>query len=257
MSTSPLYLEREDALAVLTLDNPPLNLMTFDMVDALRSAVDEVRSSNARALLVMAAGDLFSAGADVTIFSELTPETAKVHLQRVGASPLQKLEIPTVAAVHGLCLTAGFELALQCDLIWAGASAQFGLVEALVGLTPLAGGTQRLAQRAGIARAAELVLSGRIYDATTMERWGVVNRVLPDDEVALKTQAFAHVLAAGPTEAHRATKKILRAFAEGGVAGADAALPDAAAPVFASADLRSGIASLLENGPGHATFSGT
>jgi enoyl-CoA hydratase/carnithine racemase len=255
MSTSPLRLERDGLLAVLTLGHPPLNLMTFDMVDALQSRVDEVRVSDARALLVTAAGELFSAGADVTIFSDLTTDQAATELRRLGA-PLETLEIPTVAAVHGLCLTAGFEFALQCDLIWAGASARFGLVEALIGLTPLAGGTQRLAQRAGIARAAELVLSGRIYDAAAMERWGVVNRVLPDDELAPKAHAFAHALAAGPTQAHRASKQVLQAFAQGGVTRADAALPDAAAPLFGSTDLRTGIAALREHGPGHATFSG-
>ena len=74
---------------------------------------------------------------------------------------LEALPIPTLALVHGLCLTAGLEVSLGCDMIWAGESAQFGLVEAVVGLTPGAGGTQRMAERAGPARAREFVMTGR------------------------------------------------------------------------------------------------
>ena len=112
--------------------------------------------------------------------------------------------------MQGLCLTAGLELSLACDMIWAAESAQFGLVEAVIGLTPLMGGSQRIAERAGPARARELVMSGG-YDAATLERWNVVNRVLPDSELAEKSMRFAQRLAAGPTRAHHATKRIVRA----------------------------------------------
>src|SRR5438067_2232129 len=103
---------------------------------------------------------------------------------RDGLSPLtrlvQRLEempFPTLSSVHALCLTAGFELSLGCDLIFAAESARFGLVERVVGLTPGAGGTQRVAERAGPARAREFVMSGDLYDAATLERWNVINRV--------------------------------------------------------------------------------
>ncbi len=79
--------------------------------------------------------------------------------------------------MHGLCLTAGLELSLACDLLWAAEGVQFGLVEKVVGITPLMGGTQRMAERAGTARAREFVMTGRLYDAQTLHAWGVVNRV--------------------------------------------------------------------------------
>ena len=97
---------------------------------------------------------------------------------------LEALEMPTLALCHGLCLTAGLEVALGCDMIWAAESARFGLVERVVGLTPGAGGTQRIAERAGPARAREFVMTGRLYDAATLERWNVVNRVLADGDAA-------------------------------------------------------------------------
>ena len=95
-------------------------------------------------------------------------------IRRFGEIP-----IPTVAAVQGLCLAAGLEVALSCDLIWAAEGCNLGLVEAVIGATPFGGGTQRLVARAGAGRAAEAVLTARAYPAETMLDWGVVNRVVP------------------------------------------------------------------------------
>ena len=164
------------------------------------------------------------------------------------------MEIPTVALVHGLCLTAGLEIALGCDIIWAEESSQFGLVEAVVGLTPGAGGTQRMAERAGPGRAREFVYTGGLYDAATLERWGVVNRVVPDGTVHEKGMRFAARLANGPTRAHAATKRIVRAYCEGGVDRADEITPDQFAELFATEDLQRAVQSFLAEGPGKATF---
>jgi enoyl-CoA hydratase/carnithine racemase len=158
--------------------------------------------------------------------------------------------------VHGLCLTAGLEISLACDMIWATDSARFGLVEAVVGLTPGAGGTQRLAERAGPARAAEFVMSGALYDATTLERWNVINRVVPHEELYEKGMRFAHRLADGPTLAHAATKRIIRGYRAGGVDAADKVTPDQFAGLFASEDLKNAVDSFLKDGPGNATFEG-
>ena len=169
---------------------------------------------------------------------------------------LERLPIPTLALVHGLCLTAGLEISLGCDMIWASESARFGLVEAVVGLTPGAGGTQRMAERAGPARAAEFVMTGGLYEAVTLEAWNVVNRVLPDDQLLEKGMKFAHRLADGPTIAHGATKRIIRAYRAGGVEEADKVTPDVFADLFASEDLKNAVASFLKDGPGKATFEG-
>lgn len=256
---TPVRLERDGNLASIVLDDPPLNLFGADAFKVLMELVDEVRASDARALVWRAEGDLFSGGADVEMFQRVveegTPEESLGSLV-AAAQKLEELEIPTLALVHGLCLTAGLEIALACDMLWATESARFGLVEAVVGLTPGAGGTQRMAERAGPARAAEFVLSGGLYDAGTLERWNVVNRVVPDDQLLEKGLKFAHRLADGPTVAHGATKRILRAFRAGGVNEADRVTPEQFADLFASQDLQNAVKSFLEDGPGNATFEG-
>jgi enoyl-CoA hydratase/carnithine racemase len=130
------------------------------------------------------------------------------------------------------------------------------LVEAVVGLTPGAGGTQRMAARAGPARAREFVMSQGVYDAATLERWNVISRVLPEAELLEKGMRFAHRLAAGPTKAHAATKRIVRAYLEGGVDEADRVTPEVAGDLFGTEDLQRGVESFLRDGPGKATFEG-
>ncbi len=149
-----------------------------------------------------------------------------------GVQRLEALEIPTLALIHGLCLTAGLEIALGCDLFWAEESSKFGLVEAVVGLTPGAGGTQRMADRAGPARAREFVMTRGLYDAEVLERWGVINRVVPDGTVHEKGMKFAQQLASGPTVAHAATKRIVKAVSDGGIERADEVTPGVFAGLF-------------------------
>jgi enoyl-CoA hydratase/carnithine racemase len=169
---------------------------------------------------------------------------------------LESLPIPTVFAAHALCLTAAFEVALACDLLLAAESARFGLVEIVVGLTPSMGGPQRLAERAGPARARELIYTGELFDAATLERWNVVNRVLPDDGFGDAARAFARRLADGPTRAHAATKQIIRTQLAGGTRAADEATPLISGALFATEDLKNAVASILRDGPGKATYTG-
>ena len=257
--TAPIRLERDGNVAVMVLENPPLNLFGDDAWSALVSCVDEVEGSDARALVWRAEGDIFTGGVDVHSFQRVVEEGAAGEAFGSLIPVVQRLEnltIPTLALVHGLCLTAGLEISLGCDMIWATESARFGLVEAVVGLTPGAGGTQRMAERAGPARAAEFVMSGGLYDAATLERWDVVSRVVPDDQLLEKGMKFAHRLADGPTIAHGATKRIIRAQRMGGVEEADRVTPDVFAELFASEDLQNAVATFLEQGPGKATFEG-
>jgi enoyl-CoA hydratase len=251
-------LEREGDVGIVVIDEPPLNLFGRELTQAVLDAVGEAEGAEVRALVVRAEGEVFTGGADVHVFDGLEPDASREFTGRLMdlTHRLEDLPIPTIACVHSLCLTAGFELSLACDMIWAGESARFGLVERVVGLTPLMGGTQRVAERAGPARARELVMSGNLYDAATLERWNVVNRVLPDDELREKTMRFAVRLAGGPTLAHGATKRIVRAFLDHGVRGADERTADIGAPLFASEDLRGAVHSFLEEGPGKATFEG-
>src|SRR5215212_6550299 len=214
----------------MVLSDPPLNLFGPHTYEALMRCLDDVEGSDARALVWRAEGEVFTGGADVKVFKQVVEALESEGSRGLGAGfgqllgavrRIESLGIPTLALVHGLCLTAGLEVSLGCDIIWATESAKFGLVEAVVGLTPGAGGTQRMAERAGPGRAREFVMSGGVYDAATLERWNVVNRVVPDDELLDKGMRFAHRLASGPTLAHGATKRIVRAYLKGGVDEAD------------------------------------
>ena len=259
MAEAPVRLERDGDVAAIILHNPPLNLFTDQAWTGLIDCVGEIEGSDARAMVWRAEGDIFTGGVDVEEFRRAQEEglAAEAFGSLIAtARRLEELRIPTVALVHGLCLTAGLEIALACDMIWAAESARFGLVEAVVGLTPGAGGTQRLAERAGPARAAEFVMSGGLYDAETLERWNVVNRVLPDEDLPEKGMRFAQRLAAGPTLAHGATKRIIRAYRAGGVDEADRITPDQFAELFDSEDLKNAVASFLAEGPGKASFEG-
>jgi enoyl-CoA hydratase/carnithine racemase len=113
-----------------------------------------------------------------------------------------------------------------------------------------------MAERAGPGRAREFVMTGGLFHAATLERWNVVNRVLPDDQLQEKGMRFAHRLAAGPTRAHAATKRIVRAYLEGGVDGADEETAEAAGGLFRTDDLRNAVQSFLKEGPGKAGFEG-
>src|SRR5262245_46223474 len=227
-------------------------------IEALRSAVDELEGEPPRALLFRAEGRAVSGGVDVHEFEGLTPEQGSelwtVLLALVNQ--VVRLPLPVVFAAHALTLTAAFELALACDLIVAARSAQFGLVERVVGLTPSMGGTQRLAERAGSGRARQLVMTGDLFGAEELERWNVVNYVYEDGEFEERSRALADDLASGPTRAHAMTKHVLRRFREGGIPAADDAIRDDAGELFATEDLKGAVKTFLEKGPGHAEFEG-
>ena len=250
--------EADGPVGVLTLADPPLNLFGDALVADLEAALDEASSAGVRALVLRAEGDVFTGGADVNVFDGLSPDDARTFCGRlIGiAHRVEELPFPTIACVHGLCLTAGFELALACDMIWAAESARFGLVEIVVGVSPFMGGTQRVAERAGPARARELVMGGGLYEAARLERWNVVNRVLPDGELVEKTMGFARRLADGPTLANAATKRVVRAYLDGGVRAADAEVCEIVGPLFGTEDLQLAVRSFLEHGPGRARFEG-
>jgi enoyl-CoA hydratase len=252
-------IEREGAVASLVLDDPPLNLFGGHTYSALNRCIDQLAASpDVRAMVWRAEGEVFTGGVDVHNFEGVQSGQSDEMFSALitAVRKIEALPFPTLAVVQGLCLTAGLEIALGCDMIWASESARFGLVEAVVGLTPGAGGTQRMAERAGPARAREFVMTGGLYDAATLERWNVVNRVVADDELQEKGMAFARRLAAGPTRAHAATKRLVRAYLEGGVDQADRETPKVSGGLFATEDLQNAVQSFLKEGPGKATFEG-
>ena len=257
--SGPVRVERDGPLAVITHSAPPVNLWDQATMDGFAAALDEVEADPPRALLLRAEGRVVSGGVDVKLFATIADGAAGGELWRTLLelpARLEALPYPTVFAAHALCLTASFEISLACDVLLAAEAAKFGLVERVVGLTPSMGGPQRLVERAGPARARELVYTGGLYDAATLERWNVVNRVLPDEGFDAAARAFAMDLATGPTRAHAATKQIVRATLEGGVAKADAVVPEVAGALFDTEDLKGAVQSFLEHGPGKATFEG-
>lgn len=256
---SVIAIDKDGPLTVLTIDSPPLNLFDRSLMGELADAIEQIAAEPPRGLLIRAEGRAVSGGVDVHVFDGLSVEqAAQMWVELLDlVHRVEELPLPTVFAAHALCLTAAFELSLGCDILLAASSARFGLVETVVGLTPAMGGTQRLAERAGPARARELVMTGELYDAATLERWNVVNRVLPDEGFDESARAFARKLAEGPTRAHAATKQIVRAcLDEGGAHGADRRVPEIAGGLFATKDLEGAVRSFLERGPGHASYEG-
>ncbi|WP_024799927.1 enoyl-CoA hydratase/isomerase family protein [Nocardia sp. BMG51109] len=260
--SKPTRLERVETeqgarSAVLTLDSPPLNLFDQALLESLAADIAELSADPPRAVLLRAAGKVVSGGVDVHVFDGLSVRQGAELWRSLFAQiihPLEALPCPVVFAAHGLTLTAAFEIALACDILLAGPTATFGLVETVVGLTPSMGGPQRLAERAGSGRARELVMTGDLYGAAVLAEWGVVNAVHEDVDAAAR--ALVARLADGPTRAHAATKQIVAAWRSGGVAHADSVTPEVSGELFDSADLRGGVRSFLENGPGKAIYTG-
>ncbi len=248
-----------DDIAVLTFSAPPVNLYSATLHSEFDEALDELEAQAPRALIIRAEGKLVSGGVDVSLFADQASEEAtKVLYDRMLELPnrVAALNYPTVFAAHALTLTWAFEVAVACDIILATPNAKFGLVERVIGLTPTMGGTQRLAGRAGVGRAKEFVFTGTPYDAETLERWNVVNRVLPIEDFDAQVLTFTSTLAIGPTRAFGAAKDILRHFESGGVAEANTHTTAIAAALFQTEDLQNGMKSFLEDGPGKATFNG-
>ena len=191
---SLVRLERDESgLATASFDSPPLNLFNRQLMEDLRAAIGQVEADPPRALLFRAEGRAVSGGVDVHEFAGLTPERgSELWDELIGTvERVEALPLPVVFAAHALTLTAAFELALGCDLILAARSAQFGLVEKVVGLTPSMGGTQRLAERAGSGRARHFVMSGELFGAEEMERWGVVNLLFDDEGFDQRARDYA------------------------------------------------------------------
>lgn len=252
----------KNGVAELILDCAPLNLFDLDTIERVEQGLEQVASwvvdKEARAFMMRAEGKVFCGGMDVHIFQNRAPSEAVALMNRllVLGQTIERLPVPTISVVHGLNLTIGFEMSLGCDFIWAAEGARFGLVESTVGLTPGAGGTQRLVARAGFARATELVMTGSLYTAEELLAWGVVNRVLAPEQLLDSARQFSERLASGPTIAYAIAKQVLRTARDHGVAEADAMTATATGPLLQTQDLINGVESLLVNGPGKATFAG-
>lgn len=256
-TTQAVTMEMDGPLAVITLTHEPHNLLAPVMMTGLLDSLAEAEQSGARAVLLRSGLRHFSGGADIELF-----EGAMGEAGTLAVSPAEFLErveafaLPIVVAIHGVCVGGGFELALACDMIIAARSAKIGSVEVTIGLNPLMGAVQRQVQRAGAARAKEMSMLGRRYDAETLEKWNLINRVVDDEHLEEASRALAMELANGPTIAIKLTKELVRIAVNDGVGAADGKMEDLQKALWSSEDLRIGIDSLMKNGPGLARFVG-
>jgi enoyl-CoA hydratase/carnithine racemase len=209
---------REDGVCVLTLNRPDkLNALSTELEGELASALDADDVAGSRAVVIGGAGRAFSAGADVDeMGGQWTDDLLRYYRETGGVyERVASLSQPTVAAIHGYCLGGGFELALACDLRVAARSAVFGLPEIELGILPSSGGTTRLVRAVGAARATELILARRRFDAGDAFRFGLVTEVV-DEDPAGRALALAAELAALPPLAVQVTKGAIAAAAESG-----------------------------------------
>jgi len=190
----PVLLDTEGPVAFVTMQSRPHNFLGLELIDALLVGLRTAHAQGSRAVVVRSGLRNFSAGADVALFDSaqrgVPPDVNVVEVLQT----FDQLPIPIVAAVNGVCVGGGLEVALACDLVIAAESAKIGSVEATIGMNPLMGAMQRVAQRAGAARAKEMALLGRRYDARTLERWNVINRVVPDEQLDDAAATLAQAL---------------------------------------------------------------
>lgn len=233
-------------VAHLTLANPPLNLVTTELLAALAAALDQLEAAapgDVRAVVVTGTGTrAFSAGSHVGEFETQRGEDgrARHELEQGTATRLARLPMPTIAAIEGNALGGGLELALCCDIRIASERAKLGLPEVRLAVTPGAGGTQRLPRVIGSARARELMLTGRVIDAAEAERIGLVHRVVPMGTATDAADAVASEIAARGPIAVREAKRLIGLAEDLDIDAGLAAELDASDRVFATDDMLEG-----------------
>jgi 3-hydroxyacyl-CoA dehydrogenase len=216
---SPIRVERSGDVVVLTLQNPPVNTLVQPVREALHRALDAAALDPSVTAVVIAGAPQFSAGADLAEFDS-GQALASPTLHGDLAGLLDSLRVPSVAAITGVALGGGLELALACSARVASPGATLGLPETTLGFMPGAGGTQRLPRAVGIERGLNLIVSGRSIDAATAAEWGLVDEVA-DEPVAAAVRYAERLAAAGERPRLR-----------------DVAVSDPAAPAFVDIALR-------------------
>jgi enoyl-CoA hydratase/carnithine racemase len=248
---------RDDGVAVVRLDNPPVNALSRAVLGELASAADALREDQTvKAVVVTGAGKAFAAGADISEFGDGERAREIAVAFRAAFDAVAAIPRPVVAAVHGAALGGGMELALACDLRVVSDSARLGQPEILLGIIPGAGATQRLPRLVGPARAKELIWSGRQVKADEALAIGLVDRVVPADELPGAALAWAGELASGAVVAMGIAKRVIDDGLDGPLADGLDRERDAFVEVFATEDAQTGVASFLEHGPGKAKFAG-
>lgn len=244
------YHLRGDGVATLTLDNPPLNLNAMPTLHLLRRYVAQIAGdTRVRCVVVTGAGErAFCAGSDVHEFQSVMDDVVarKLRLENEAFDGLAELPVPVIAALNGVALGGGAEIALACDLRIMAAGARIGFPEVKLGVFPGSGGTFRLPRLVGSARAFELLYTGDPIAADDALRIGLVNRVVPQVEVLPAALALAARLAAGPALALSMIRREVRGAGHQSAAQAIAqSLADSDA-VFKGLDVVEGVRAFFE-----------
>ena len=234
------------AVRIISIDRPAaLNAIDVPTMRMLGEAFRDCATSTAlRAVILTGVGErAFAAGADIAALSAMGAAEARAFsaLGHEVAGAIESLPVPVIAAVQGFALGGGCEMALACDFIYAAESARFGMPESKLGAIPGFGGTVRLVERVGPARARELLFTGDIIDAATAERMGLVNRVFRADALMTEARRAAAAIAArAPLAIARLKEAMVRRDAAG---RGDASRQEIEtfASLFATADLRLGM----------------
>ncbi|WP_035839980.1 enoyl-CoA hydratase/isomerase family protein [Kitasatospora azatica] len=251
-------LEVADAVGTIRLARPPMNALDVAMQDQLREVADEATArEDVRAVVIYGGEKVFAAGADIKEMQRMsyTDMVARGGALQDAFTAVARIPKPVVAAVTGYALGGGCELALCADIRIAAENAKLGQPEILLGLIPGAGGTQRLARLVGPAKAKELIFTGRQVRAEEALRIGLVDQVVPAEEVYQAALDWAGKLATGPAWALRAAKEAVDRGLEADLDTGLAIERTLFAGLFATEDRATGMRSFIEDGPGKAKFA--
>lgn len=243
-----VLIERSGAVSTVTIANPAQrNALSDPVLAALAARLVELDLDDETRCIVIAGSDkVFASGADVRALLSRTATEVYDGDRARHWETVRRVRTPMVAAVSGLCLGGGCELAMLADVVVASQNARFGLPETQLGLIPGAGGTQMLPRAIGKAKAMDVILTGRLLSAAEAERTGLVSRVVPVDRWLETAQAVGEVIASRPAIAQRLAKESVQAAFETGLrAGVDTERR-AFAMAFGSADAREGLTAFIE-----------
>jgi enoyl-CoA hydratase len=247
-SAAPIVVQRHGSVALVRFARPEKrNALTTELMTSLVDALEGLdRDPEVRAAVITGGPKIFASGADVRELRDVSPVAYATSERAACWGRLARIRLPLVAAVAGIALGGGCELALLCDLVVAGDDAVFGQPEVALGILPGAGGTQRWARAAGRYRAAEVVLAGRKPDAIEMRELGLVAQVVPSERIEEAGLALAKKIAAGAPLALRAARASVRASEELPLSTALDTERSHLLMLLSSEDHREGIDALLE-----------
>jgi enoyl-CoA hydratase len=252
-------LEVADGVGTIRLDRPKMNALDAQMQEEIRAAADEATDrDDVKAVVIYGGERVFAAGADVKEMAAMshTDMVKRSHRLTGAFTAVARIPKPVVAAVTGYALGGGCELALCADIRVAADDATLGQPEILLGIIPGAGGTQRLSRLVGPSRAKDIIFTGRFVKAEEALRIGLVDKVVPADQVYDEAVTWAAQFANAATYAVRAAKESIDRGLEVDLDTGLEIERQQFAGLFATQDRSVGMDSFVENGPGKARFVG-